>query len=389
MNSPNNNPEEKKEPTTHPASLVPLRSVLEFIGAEPNQDKDRNKWKVEGKGNIAVKGQKWFDLNNQKGGWGASSFVAYVLDLTKKQAINYLMEHFSDEIDMERMVPMTMDEKEEKKPFNPPAPVHENIKYVKDYLVNTRQLPEEMISHLIADGKIYADDRKRCIFLAHNSAEIRGTTEFDQFKGCAEGSDTENSGFTVFNKDRKTNVIAINEAAIDALSYLAFHPSVFAISTNGSGRFDLQMNIVEEAYNNKYKVILATDADWPGDAAAQKIFNAIYLKHYISRQLKVPIEVVHDWLLEKEKYKKIDLELEDSEEQLFFAKKSFDPKTATIRFKPSKGLHPIFKEGKTYKIQVTEAGHNFITDFLRRDRPVLTKDWNEEWKAKPKMKNHP
>lgn len=372
-------------PSYHPASFVALTSVLDFLGASPNQDKDKNKWKLHGKGNIAVKGQAWWDLNNEKGGKGAVSFAAHAQDISKREAIAWLMENFPDEIDMTAVREMDMGGVEAKKEFAPPFPVPENNKYVKKYLVSERMLPEDIIDNLINSGKIYADDRKRCIFLGTGSAEVRGTTISDDFKGCVTGSDTENSGFTI-PPSKKPNTIAIAEAAIDAISYYAMHKDYFCISSNGSGRFILHNNIVNEALQNKMKVVLAFDADYAGDKAAQKVFNAQYLKYYISKQLNVPLEQVNNWMIEKEKGKELKMIFEEKDNQLFFAKNCYVPEQSIIRFQATPGLHSIFKDpSKTYQVKVSQKGFDFINQFISRDRPQLTKDWNEEWKTKSKM----
>jgi hypothetical protein len=441
-------------PADHPAykeflarkeKFAELRVDLAMValGGQPNQDGFANKWKIAGCGNITVDGQRWYNLNIEKGGVGALSLVEHALGERPGKAARWLDANFGDgnpEDWKASAASLGAQIHQVKKEFQPPERFVDGTEDVRNYLVEERFLPPSLINSEIERGSIYATrkilpdgrmyGRPRCVFISSSAAEIR-SIETGGFKGCCPGSNTKKSGYRIsFAKGQNEQVLALTEAAVDALSYRALFPGRFVISTNGSGRFDLQYALTAEALDNGYGVRAAFDADWAGDKAAQKLFNAVFVRKMLSRSLSVEPETVDEWLLEKA----ISIEIDNSPHHMFFndswkaelpvfarqdegrasSKTTIAPSrpsahidederkmledhedesyssvwTPTGRVSPpairliiEKSVHhklPVKRDG--HDIVVSEEAFRFIQEKmrLRRDRPPQRKDWNDE-----------
>jgi hypothetical protein len=286
-------------------SEAPLAAVLEHLGGVQNRT-DRSKWKIEGVGNIIFKGKTWLNGNLNVPGFGAVSLVNHIMDTKDTPSMKWLAERFPDLLDGD----WTPAEEEEKEiGFRPPERADEFIDPIRDYLVGSRGLPAELVDAEISAGRIFATEHRskdeetgawtgdqRVVFIGPSSAELR-SIDPDGFKGCCPGSDSERSGYQVMFRGQSDGRLGIVEAAIDALSYNAMYPGRYVFSTNGSGRFHLQLRLTLESWRNDFSTDIATDADPAGDQAAQLIFNALYLRDYLSKQHEVSPEQVDDWLL--------------------------------------------------------------------------------------------
>lgn len=396
---------EKREALINEIKSIDIKLVFEELNAESNQDGDSSKWKISGVGNIITKNQSWKNVNNEKKGFGGIGLVQMALDMSFNQSLAWLVERFGENISDDMKADLNAIT--EKKEFTPPINAPYYIDIVKDYLVAERGIPSALVDKLINEGKIYADPNKRCVFISNAAAELRSTgVEPDGkiFKGCCVGSQTDLSGFRVmFENNVKEECISLVEAAIDSISYNAMFPGRFTFSTNGSGRFLLQYKITTEALDNNWKLKAAFDADWAGDLAAQKLFNAVYLRTYLSKFLKVDPEVVDEWILDNN----IGFKIQESPHLNFFnegweeskkklvevAQKSEDGKVALVMedhgefsepeiiIKVEKDLHANLTKGeKTFKVNLNEYKNIIDNVGLARERPLYRKDWNEVMK---------
>lgn len=389
---------------------VRLSEVMHRLGAEPNQDGDSNKWKMPGIGNIITKGQLWKNVQTEVDkGYGGISFAKHALGLSNQvEGLKWMIKEFGEELGDDLIAD---DVEAGPKDFSPPERFPELANAVSDYLVNERGLPSELVKEVIRNGSVYGShpwnearqryltNITRCVFLGQASAELRDTDP-DGFKGCCDGSQTDSSGFSVRPSEKVPEfLVGLTEAAIDGLSYRALFPGRFAMSTNGAGRFLLQFRIAKEAVDREFGVRLALDADGAGDLAAQKLFNAFYVRKALSHHLSVPEEKVDEWLLEGG----LVLEVDKSPHQLFFntgwapelkvhegkivdtekgVEKQWFPTDQlakpTIRMAIRKDLHPKLLRGEL-SLTVSQAGYNYVTETLniKRDRPQHAKDWNE------------
>ena len=395
---------------------VRLSEVLERLGAEPNQDNDKNKWKIPGLGNIITKGQKWQNVQTIfDKGFGGIDLVCHALGFGKEgggrmKGLAWMQKEFGEEFGDDLLAD---DLDSAPKDFTPPERFPEISGKVLDYLVQKRGLPSSLVEAEIKSGKIYGshpwNDRKqqyltfitRCVFLGQASAELRDTDP-DGFKGCCDGSQTDASGYQVRPAEGAPEyIMALTEAAIDALSYRAMFPGRFVMSTNGAGRFLLQFRVALEAVEKGVGVRLALDADMAGDLGAQRVFNAFYVRKALSHHLKVSEATVETWLLEGD----LRIEVDQSPHHLFFNsgwqpslkvneaeildgegdegartlwKETNEEARPSIRLRVIKDLHERLQRGST-TLTVGEKGFNYVIETLnlRRDRPQMAKDWNE------------
>lgn len=389
---------------------IRLDLVLERLEAVPNQDGDSSKWKIEGVGNIIVKGQRWQNVNTEKDkGYGGPSLVAHAKRFEfRTQGLKWMMKEFGEEFGDDVLAGEIQ---EGPKAFNPPERFPETSPKIVDYLVRERSLPAHLVEELVAGGSVYGshpwnEERgryltfiNRCVFLGPASAELRDTTP-DGFKGCCEGSQNHGSGFSVRPvAEVAEHLVAMTEAAIDAISYRALFPGRFVMSTNGAGRFTLQYRVAREAVERGFGVRMALDADLAGDIPSQKIFNAFYVRKALSHHLKVPEDTVDEWIDEGD----LILVVDPSPHQLFFntgwapelpvhtarsVPAADGEKTVwvasgqlarpTIRLDVRRDLHERLRRGDM-TLTVSQAGFDYVARTLnvRRDRPPGVKDWNQ------------
>ncbi len=396
---------------------IRIDEVFERLGATLRNQK----WNLDDK-KFIVKDQRWQDVFNeeQKGG-GAISLAMYLCNLPDRHAgLGWLLKEFGEAFG-DDLIANTGPR--EIKDFSPPERIPEADAEVYKYLVEKRLLPAALITEVMKQGSVYGSHPwyekeqryitrvNRCVFLGPASAELRDTTP-DGFKGCCDGSQTDGSGFSV-RPDPHLNekILAIGEAAIDALSYRAIFPGRTTFSPNGAGRFVLMMRIADEALNHGFGLRMSTDADLAGDIAAQKIFNALYCRKVLSKQLGFSEEQVAQWFIDGD----LSFSVQKSPHQLFFNNgwqeslpvfkrvagmgpaddldddddapetdekpKWLDsgevsPPCLTLRI--NKDLHERLRRG-TVNINVSERGFRYITEVmnLKRDRPTLGKDWND------------
>ena len=392
---------------------IRLSEVLERLGGHPNQDGDPSKWKIDGIGNIITKGQRWQNVHTEVDkGYGGPSIAKHVLGMENHvDGLRWMIKEFGEEFGDN----LLSDELEEgPKDFSPPERFPDISDKVADYLIHDRFLPAHLVGELIRSGNVYgshpwyeAEKRyithvTRCVFLGPASAELRDTTP-DGFKGCCDGSQTDASGFSVRPVAAVAeNIVAMTEAAIDAISYRALFPGRFVMSTNGAGRFLLQYRIAREAVERGFGVRMALDADMPGDVPSQKLFNAFYLRKALAHHLKLTEAHIDEWLEAGD----LVIQVDHSPHHLFFNtgwEPSLEVKTArfvpgedgptkvweangemakpSIRIDVRRELHERLKRGEM-TLTVSEAGFNYVVEKLniKRDRPIHAKDWNEELK---------
>lgn len=423
---PNNEALEKWKLKHEYLSEIPLTDVLNALGADGNQDRDRNKWKIEGVGNIIVKKQQWLNGNQALSGYGAVSLVRHAMELQKDtEAMHWLVANFPEYAAnfSEDMKFTTTKEAEEERSFTPPERVDAGLDAVREYLVGMRQIPSALVDREIAEGRLYAtqkwDEQRQkhygeyqCVFIGPSSAEIR-STDPDGFKGCCEGSDSEKSSYQVMFQEPYEKVIVMTEAAVDALSHHALNPHQFVVSTNGAGRFQYQYQLTLEAYRNGFACAWGFDADDAGDLAAQRLFNALFLREALSTKWNVSPEQIDEWMLQG---KLVSVPARSPHTMFLQEALSQPPKEQYAVFKQEKGeiqapgekkkIGMVYKPtgtsakatvevkvqkacgGKTRgAVETFELNAQDIQDIMQRygayrPRPQKAKDWNEVWSRK-------
>lgn len=394
---------------------IEVSRVLEVLGAEGNQDGDRKKWKCNGYNIILKNDSTWLNGNLGIGNKGAVSLVISLMDWDDEEkkdtkAMNWLAEQFPGELEGDwALSGKTDDEDDGPKGFRPPERRDDTLDEVREYLINKRGLPPSLVEREITQGSIYGtkkwdrDERKweeaQCVFIGPSSAEVRSTLP-DGLKGCCPGSNTASSGYQVMFRGAHQPVVAQTEAAVDALSFHALHPGAFTISTNGAGRFELQYKLTLEAHRNGFGSQWAYDADSAGDMAAQRQFNALYLRDMLSEKYNVAVERIDEWILGN----KIQFVPSESPHEFFLndvdagdyevatlvrGKKgeaatmqlTTERKPATIVYKVQKVCEPELEKGR-FEIEISAQDiRNVLKKYkAERARPQGAKDWNEVWK---------
>lgn len=399
-------------------ATIPLVDVLEAFGARQDR-RDRNKWKIDGVGNILIKGQKWLNGNNNIPGYGAVRLAIHILGEEKDtKGMEWLAEKFPDVLGDDWVAPQQ--EEEEEKGFTPPVRNDDFAEQVRDYLIGRRGLPADLVDAEMKAGRIYATEHRskddetgqwssdiRAVFIGPSSAELR-STDPNGFKGCCTGSDSERSGYQVMFRGQSDGRVGIVEAAIDALSYNALNPGRYCYSTNGAGRFHLQYRLTLEAWRNDFSTDLGLDADHAGDLGAQMVFNALYLRDYLSEKMEVQPEQIDEWLLTD----RIQFSALESPHQMFFSlpsceneksrwqvyrreknpNKKAPPEERTLLIKTDEVAPPTVSFTISKMTNGMKAGkYDVAIDLdtieqikakyrVNRDRPVLGKDWNDVWK---------
>lgn len=285
---------------------ISLTSVLEYIGATPNEDNQKGKWKIHDNGdNVAVTGQLWHSWKESEGGHGAISFTMYYLasinnwnlkvDESRKSArraaISYLKEAFGIE-DLSKYSSNELENIVFKEPFAMPHAIEEKIDVVKSYLNEKRALPLWVINKQIKGGYLFAgfpsdwkqpkelrspellsNDRVWATFLSSNgtAAEMRAvqlSSSDPLAKLLAKGSDKELGGFVLkAEKELNEKTLTALEAAIDSMSYHAIYPGRIATSCMGVN-FNLAIKLAKQAFERDYVFELGFDNDLAGNEAA-------------------------------------------------------------------------------------------------------------------------
>lgn len=407
--------------------LVKLDLVFDMLANEkgldvyPNQDGDSSKWKIASQGNIITHGQTWQNTMTYKKGFGGISLAMMALDLEFGQALDWMVAKFGDVLDDSMKADLDALDQQEAIIFSPPDADETATGLARKYLIGKRGLPASLIDREInhglnetgLPGGLYGahpvdsqgrpiQTRYNVIFRGPASAEVRGI-EGSDFKGCLGGSLPEHSGYRVPHAGAGEPIVAMTEAAIDALSYHTLFPGRFVISTNGSGsRFPLQYKLASEMVAREYGIRAAFDADSAGDFPAQRLCNAFILRKILAHQLKVDEDQIDEWFLNETidflpsesphensfnlgwqpELPKFELKLEKGDDgqlhQVWVDTGTFAPPCMRIAIK--KDLHEKWGRTSEKVIPIGERAFAYIVNELniRRDRPVLTKDWNED-----------
>ncbi len=306
---------------TEQLNNIPLNLVMEHIGANPNEDGQRGKWKIWKTGhNMQITGQQWHSWNAQRGGFGGISLLAFQLGIEnniddrneenkkylRKLAIKELIKVFGTEYNLNSFGGEKIDTSYFKEPFSMPHVIDFKINQVRQYLNEKRGLPMWVINKQIKAGSLFAgypsdwkeepnlqnpekliNDKVWATFLAvnGNAAEMRAIERTDQFaKILAKGSDKELGGFLIkAEKDCSEKTVVSCEAAIDTMSYHALYPGRIVSSCMGVN-FNLAVKSAIESLDHGYKYQFAFDNDLAGNEAAvrfrEQLINEIGEEEY-------------------------------------------------------------------------------------------------------------
>jgi len=214
---------------------VPLTLVLRRSGAEPDRA-DPHKWHTP-QGVLSVTGTKFINWHLGHGGGGAIDLVMHLHGLGFGQALEWLERHCASVVVQPVSAPP-------RSPLRLPPSVPEHLAQVRRYLTQQRRLPAALLAPLIEAGSLYADARANAVFLLRDplgqpvGAELRGTGTVS-WRGMAPGSCKDLGCFAVpvHRQPQPATTLeacVLCEAAIDALSCHALHPTSRCLSTAGA-----------------------------------------------------------------------------------------------------------------------------------------------------------
>jgi hypothetical protein len=265
-----------------------LETVAIDLGLERDRH-DKHKWHGSGQ-IISINGGKFYDHLNQKGSGGAIDLVMHVQDCDYKQAVDWLSEQPAtsfvpgDHFPVKVHEPVAKDE-----PKYLALPVKDETKWsdVRQYLVETRGLPERLIDHAHQLGLIYADSQHNAVFPRYaangwergemTGASLRGTR--GDFRGLSPGSQKDKGWFWFGLGKGEVQRVVLVESAIDALSFAALDKSNYKenktvyLSADGAGAIPIKD--LQAVIERGGQVIVGYDADRAGEQMAWKVAQSL------------------------------------------------------------------------------------------------------------------
>jgi C-terminal domain on Strawberry notch homologue/Toprim-like/Protein of unknown function (DUF3991)/MutS domain I len=264
-----------------------LESVAERLGLQRDAQ-DKHKWR-DARHIITITDEQFQDWTADQGGGGAIDLVMHVQNTDFKTAVQWLAGQALPSVE-QRVRPQP-----ELCPFELPANAENHWVIVRQYLVETRGLPEKWIDGLHRQELVYADAHRNAVFVRHQleadgqawsrghptGAILRGTALDKPFHGLAAGSARDNGWFWIRLGQGEVQRVVLTESAIDALSLAVLEreqssqePGVTVyLSTDGSGAIPteaLQAVIAEDG-----QVMVAFDADQAGEQMAWRVAEAV------------------------------------------------------------------------------------------------------------------
>ncbi|MBE7383718.1 MAG: DUF3991 and TOPRIM domain-containing protein [Leptolyngbya sp. SIO1E4] len=150
---------------------------------------------------------------------------------------------------------------------------------VREYLIETRKLPEILVDRLHERGLVYADEHQNAVFMRHGlkentwirgdvtGASLRGTWgEDNHYHGLAPGSVRDQGWFWLGAGSGPVQRVLLTESPIDAMSLAVLNrgkqaqPGVtIYLSTDGSGGVPIEA--LKSVIQDSGRVFAAFDAD--------------------------------------------------------------------------------------------------------------------------------
>ncbi|MEO0491770.1 MAG: DUF3991 domain-containing protein, partial [Cyanobacteria bacterium J06659_2] len=178
-----------------------LEAVVAELGLK--QDRyDKHKWKDDSHAHIiSINGGKFMDWGADYGSGGAIDLVMHVQQVEFKAAVEWLS---GQSLTPRSVYPKDLRPSEhiEPRPLEMPTPSKHRWPAVQHYLVETRGLPENLVTYLHDRGMIYADPYQNAVFVRYatppehpwkrleaTGASLRGTWGAENsFRGMAPGT---------------------------------------------------------------------------------------------------------------------------------------------------------------------------------------------------------
>ena len=270
------------------ARQTDIAELLRSQGETLKRSGSEYEW-MDGGQKVTIRGNLWYHQYEQVGG-DAVDFVRRFYNKSYPEAMEYLLGGSGGTLAVSPSV------QKEEKPFVLP-PKNDNMRRVFAYLLNCRGIDREVLYAFVHKGMIYESaDYHNAVFVGFDSngnakhAHKRGTGSESSYKGNVSGSQPEYS----FHWSGQSDTLYLFEAPIDMLSFISMQKEgwrqhSYAASCSVSDRVLFQM--LKDNPDIR-QVVLCLDSDEPGQTAAKRIADKLFVQG-ISSEILVPYH--KDW----------------------------------------------------------------------------------------------
>ena len=270
------------------ARQTDIAELLRSQGETLKRSGSESEW-MDGGQKVTIRGNLWYHQYEQVGG-DAVDFVRRFYNKSYPEAMEYLLGGSGGTLAVSPSV------QKEEKPFVLP-PKNDNMRRVFAYLLNCRGIDREVLYAFVHKGMIYESaDYHNAVFVGFDSngnakhAHKRGTGSESSYKGNVSGSQPEYS----FHWSGQSDTLYLFEAPIDMLSFISMQKEgwrqhSYAASCSVSDRVLFQM--LKDNPNIR-QVVLCLDSDEPGQTAAKRIADKLFVQGTAS-EILVPVH--KDW----------------------------------------------------------------------------------------------
>lgn len=270
------------------ARQTDIAELLRSQGETLKRSGSESEW-MDGGQKVTIRGNLWYHQYEQVGG-DAVDFVRRFYNKSYPEAMEYLLGGSGGTLAVSPSV------QKAEKPFVLP-PKNDNMRRVFAYLLNRRGIDREVLYAFVHKGMIYESaDYHNAVFVGFDSngnakhAHKRGTGSESSYKGNVSGSQPEYS----FHWSGQSDALYLFEAPIDMLSFISMQKEgwrkhSYAASCSVSDRVLFQ---TLKDNPNIRQVVLCLDSDEPGQTAAKRIANKLFVQGTAS-EILVPVH--KDW----------------------------------------------------------------------------------------------
>ena len=270
------------------ARQTDIAELLRSQGETLKRSGSESEW-MDGGQKVTIRGNLWYHQYEQVGG-DAVDFVRRFYNKSYPEAMEYLLGGSGGTLAVSPSV------QKEEKPFVLP-PKNDNMRRVFAYLLNRRGIDREVLYAFVHKGMIYESaDYHNAVFVGFDSngkpkhAHKRGTGSESSYKGNVSGSHPEFS----FHWSGQSDTLYLFEAPIDMLSFISMQKEgwrqhSYAASCSVSDRVLFQ---TLKDNPNIRQVVLCLDSDEPGQTAAKRIADKLFVRGTAS-EILVPVH--KDW----------------------------------------------------------------------------------------------
>lgn len=268
------------------AQRTNLVELLRSQGETLKPSGSEYEWLCRGQ-KVTVRRNLWYHQYEQVGG-DAVGFVRKFMGNSYVEAVEFLLQYNGE--------PLLDRPQQKREPFSLPE-ANRNIKRIFAYLVTQRGIDREVLYAFVHKRMVYESAKHHnAVFVGYDRegvprhAHKRTTASEGTYKCNATGSQPEYS----FHWAGTDNELYLFEAPIDLLSYITLHPESwrahsYAAACSVSDKVLFQML---RDYPSIKMVYICFDSDEPGQTAAQRISDKLFLRG-IKSEILIPCH--KDW----------------------------------------------------------------------------------------------